>query len=82
MHLDVRPKTVFATRCCLFEFSVMPFGLSFERLMESVLAGLQWDICLVFLDGIIVIGNTFEQMLGNLIKVFDRLKKANLNLNA
>lgn len=65
----------------------MPFGLScapatFERLMESVLAGLQWDICLVYLDDIIVTGKTFENMLENLGKVFERLQKANLKLKA
>lgn len=37
----------------------MPFSLAnapatFERLMENVLAGLQWDICLIYLDDIIV----------------------------
>ena len=51
---------------------------TFERLMESVLAGLQRDICLVYIHGIIVTGKALEQMLGNLGKVFDRLKKANL----
>lgn len=50
--------------------------------MESVLAGLQWDICLVYLDDIIVTGTTFENMLENLGKVFKRLKKVNLKLNA
>jgi hypothetical protein len=39
----------------------MPFGLkgapaTFERLMETVLAGLQWNICLIYLDDIIVLG--------------------------
>ena len=41
-----------------------------ERLMKSVLAGLQWDECLVYLDDIIVTDKTFEQMLGNLGKGF------------
>jgi hypothetical protein len=41
----------------------MPFGLkgapaTFERLMETVLAGLQWDICLIYLDDVIVDRNS------------------------
>ena len=82
-----KPKTAFVTRRGLFQFKVMPFGLTcapatFERLMETVLAGLQWDKCLVYLDDIIVIGNSFENMLENLEKVFDRLQRAGLKLKA
>lgn len=45
-------KTAFSTRRGLFEFSVMPFGLcnapvTFERLMETVLRGLQFEMCLM-----------------------------------
>lgn len=50
--------------------------------MESVLAGLHWDICLVYLDDSIVTGKTFEEILSNLRKVFDRLKGAGLKLKA
>ena len=63
----------------------MPFGLcnapaTFQRLMDSVLAGLQWTSCLVYLDDIIVIGTSFEDHLNNLALVFDRLRSANLKL--
>ena len=80
-----KPKTAFCTPEGLFEFNVMPFGLcnapaTFQRLMDSVLAGLQWSSCLVYLDDIIVIRKTFEDHLRNLAEVFDRLRSANLKL--
>ena len=52
-----REKTAFCTQEGLFEFNVMPFGLcnapaTFQRLMDCVLAGLQWSNCLVYIDDI------------------------------
>jgi hypothetical protein len=65
----------------------MPLGFTsapatFERLMATVLAGFQWDKFLLYLDDIILIGNSFENMLENLEKVFDRLQRAGLKLKA
>ena len=56
---DDRSKTAFSTARGLYEFKSMPFGLAnapstFQRLMESTLAGLQWEDCLIYLDDIIV----------------------------
>ncbi|CAC5396944.1 Transposon Ty3-I Gag-Pol polyprotein,Transposon Ty3-G Gag-Pol polyprotein [Mytilus coruscus] len=87
MHPDDSYKTAFATRRGLFQFRVMLFGLccapsTFERLMETVLAGLQWDICLVYLDDVIVAGKTFSDMLVNLDRIFERLGSAGLKLKA
>ena len=80
-----RKKTAFISRKGLFEFKVLPFGLcnapaTFERLVEIVLAGLHWEICLVYLDDIIVSGKTFEDMVNNLDEVFARLQGAGLKL--
>ena len=80
-----KEKTAFSTRQGLYEFNFMPFGLcnapaTFERLMETVLAGLNWQICLVYLDDVIVTGKTFEDMVSNLSQVLDRLQNANLKL--
>jgi hypothetical protein len=69
-------KTAFATRRGLYQFQVMPFGLcnapaTFERLMETVLAGLQWDICLIYLDDVIIYGRNL--MLAFLCQLMQRL---------
>ena len=80
-----RPKTAFCTTEGLFEFKVMPFGLcnapaTFQRLMDLVLAGLQWPHCLVYLDDVIILGATFQEHLANLQSVFERLRQAGLKL--
>ena len=50
--------------------------------METVLAGLQWDICLIYLDDVIVLGRSLEDMVTNLKKVYDRLLAAELKIKA
>ena len=50
--------------------------------METVLAGLNWEICLIFLDDIMVVSRTFEGMIANLSKVLERLLSAGLKLKA
>src|SRR3954471_16219067 len=63
----------------------MPFGLTnapatFQQLIDSVIAGLKWTVCLVYLDDIIIFSQTFEEHLNKLTLVFDRLREANLKL--
>ena len=54
---------------------------TFERLMNKVLKGLSWKTCLVYLDDIIVFGDSFDCTLQRLREVFDRLRTASLKLN-
>ena len=80
-----KPKTAFVTHKGLYQFRVLPFGLTnapavFERLMEHVLKGLQWEKCLVYLDDIIIFGSDFSQSLSNLEAVFQRISAAGLKL--
>lgn len=80
-----RPKTAFSCHKGLFQFKVLPFGLSnapavFERLMELVLRGLNWEKCLCYLDDVIIFGKTFQEALENLKTVFQRFRQANLRL--
>ena len=48
--------------------------------MELLLAGLQWKICLVYIDDVIITGRNFQEHLHNLKEVFERMKEANLKL--
>ena len=80
-----KPKTAFTTRFGLYEFNVLPFGLTngpatFQRLMERVLRGLQWKILVLYLDDIIVFADTFLEHMLRLEKVLQRLREANLRL--
>ena len=80
-----KEKTAFSTHRGLFQFTVLPFGLSngvasFQRLVEKVLGQLQWRKCLCYLDDIIVFGRDFKSTIENLQAVFSCLRKAGLKL--
>ena len=81
-----RSKTAFRTSLGqLYKFNGLPFGLSnapatFSRLMDNVLSGLSWEVCLYYLDDIIVFSKRWHEHLEKLRMVFLRLSKANLRL--
>ena len=67
----LRRKTAFSIGTGLWQFTVMPFGLSnapatFERLMEQVLAGLPLNTALIYLDDVLVAGCSFAKHIANL----------------
>ena len=80
-------KTAFVTRSGQYRFTVLSMGLAnapsqFQRLMDLLLVGLLWEVCLVYLDDIIVFSSTFESHLDRLASVFQRLARANLKIKA
>ena len=87
MDKESKEKTAFITHKGLYEFNVMPYGLTnapatFQRLMDIVLAGLKWQCCLVYIDDVVIYSPTFEQHLVDLEKVFQALSDAQLTLKA
>ena len=70
----------------LYQFTVMPFGLhsapaTFQRLMDVVIGVDLEPKVLVYLDDIIVLGESFNEHLALLREVFRRLRAANLQVN-
>lgn len=79
-------KTAFITPNGLFEFRVLPFGLSnapatFERMMDALLHGLKWKYCLVYLDDVVVFSKNFHDHLLRLNMVLSCIQTAGLTLN-
>ena len=77
------PKTAFTTSMGLFEYKVLPFGLSnapstFQALINSILGPELRHCCLVYLDDIIIFSKNTEEHLVHLRAVLERLRSAHL----
>ena len=69
----------------LYEYLRMPFGLcnapaTFMRLMDKGFGDQNFQTLLIYLDDILVFGNTFEETMGRLDMVLTRLGKMNLKV--
>jgi len=78
-------KTAFSTPYRHYEFNRMPFGLknapaTFQRLMNSVLTGMQGLKCLVYLDDIVIYGASLEDHNKRLEEVLQPLRENKLKL--
>lgn len=85
MNPDDISKTAFNVEHGHFEFLRMAMGLknspsTFQRVMDNVLRGLQNEICLVYLDDIIVFSTSLQEHMTNLEKVFNRLRESNFKI--
>ena len=81
-----REKTAFITPFGLYEYLRMPMGLStapatFQRLMQTTMNDLVFQIMLVYLDDLLVYSKNFTEHLERLQIVFNRLREVGLKLN-
>jgi hypothetical protein len=63
----------------------MPLGLkaapaTFQRMMNSVLRELIGDRCFVYMDDVLILGETLLEHHAELRKVFDQLRKFNIKI--
>ncbi|UYV85027.1 ATP2C1, partial [Cordylochernes scorpioides] len=80
-----KPITAFTTGNGLYEFQVLPFGLTgapghFERIMDTLLAELKWYECMVYLDDVIVYGRDIREHNVRLTNVLECFRGAGLSL--
>ena len=80
-----RTKTAFVTQNGLYEFTRMSFGLktapaTFQRAMEVILFGLTFEICLCYLDDVIIFGRTLTEHNDRLKTVLTRFREHNLRV--
>ena len=85
MHDRDQEKTAFTTPLGHYEFMRMPFRFknapaTFQRLISTVLSGLQGLQCFVYLDDIVIYASSLEEHSKKLISIFDRLRSNNLKL--
>jgi hypothetical protein len=82
-----KPRTAFTVGPLgFYEYNRLPFGLSnapatYQRMMEEILYDLNHKVCQIYLDDVIITGNTFEEHLERLEQVLDRFRECGMKLS-
>ena len=86
LHPETKHKTAFTSYLGLYEWNVMPFGLSnapgsFQSYLQNILGSMFYKNALVFIDDIIIYSKTEDEHWEHLKKVLQRIDDHNLRLN-
>ena len=83
---QAQEKTAFITHMGLYEWKVLPFGLTaapakYQRTMDHLLRRLKWKTCCLYPDDVCVFGQTFWEQLSRLEEVICTLDEVNMKMN-
>lgn len=87
MEQHSKEKTAFITYDGQYQYNRMSFGLvnapsTFQRCMDTVLAGLKWKCVQIYLDDAIIASPNFNQHLTDISQVLQRFHEAGFKLKA
>lgn len=80
-----RDKVSFVTEVGLYRYKRLPMGLAdspayFQEFVNRILGDMLYKSCLAYIDDVIIFGKTFNDLLINAKKVFDRLSQYGLKI--
>jgi len=86
LRKDDQEKTAFTTHCSIYHWLSMPLGwtnapATFQRALDIILSGLKWQICLVYLEDVIIFSANAEQHVNDVDTVLHPLREAGVTLN-
>jgi len=81
-----REKTAFKTHAGVYQWLPMPYGLTnapatLQRALDILLSGLKWQLCLVYLDDVIIFSASAEEHVEDVDVVLTQLREAGVTLN-
>ena len=71
-------KTAFTTRSGHYEFLRLPF----QKMTSQILSGLNWRICLIYLDDVLIFSKNREEHENRLKQFFNAIRKSGIKLSA
>ena len=86
IHENDKEKTAFITQDGLWEFNVLPQGVTngpptFQRTMHNLIGNGRWDYVMVYLDDILIFSRTFDEHKRHLNEILSLLSKAKFQVN-